>query len=297
MLRRRRRWPHTPHYRRRTMLAAGLLMKLRKRRRCSVTQGSGERSDSPLNGWPAEPQSPDDAAAAAAAASEDDEDERQGTSMVSSLSRLWSRASKRPQVRASASSRSSVTRPASVSSGVSQPSLVDIAIPPRPSTAGSGSQPAKRTLTLLPSVFAGRPPVVLFTYTTACGAKQRPLGRGVTVDDEALRLFYSHTDSVHQYNAVINVLRQGGLYRVKQETKRWHVLWSTHPSPDQLKCFGPLQRAKPLSGLFPLGPQGSPLAEHCKDAKALRKAVPDHTAGLHFAQGLPCLGSGSCSAA
>lgn len=228
-------------------------MKLRKRRRCSVTQGSGERSDSPLNGWPAEPQSPDDAAAAAAAASEDDEDERQGTSMVSSLSRLWSRASKRPQVRASASSRSSVTRPASVSSGVSQPSLVDIAIPPRPSTAGSGSQPAKRTLTLLPSVFAGRPPVVLFTYTTACGAKQRPLGRGVTVDDEALRLFYSHTDSVHQYNAVINVLRQGGLYRVKQETKRWHVLWSTHPSPDQLKCFGPLQRANHFPGSFHLG--------------------------------------------
>lgn len=123
--------------------------------------------------------------------------------------------------------------------------------------ASSGDQAArtstKRQLTLLPSVFEGRPPILLFTYTLACGAKQRPLTRAIPVMEDSPRMFYSHTEAVHQYNAVINILRQGGLYRVKQDTNRWHVLWSTHPSSEQLKCLGPLQKTNHFPGSWHLG--------------------------------------------
>ena len=96
------------------------------------------------------------------------------------------------------------------------------------------------------------------------------MDRAVPADEDGPRMFYSHTDvansrypncyvvavaslqkAVHQYNAVINILRHGGLYRagvlfarglqalcahpylpgtlgreVRAETNRWTVMWS-----------------------------------------------------------------------
>lgn len=112
----------------------------------------------------------------------------------------------------------------------------------------------KRIITLLPSVFEGRPPVMFFSYTVACGAKQRPLERAIVTDPDAVpRLFYSHTDAVHEYNAVINILRQGGLYRVKADGNRWLLLWSNHPSPELLRALRPSQKTNHFPGSWNLG--------------------------------------------
>jgi len=131
--------------------------------------------------------------------------------------------------------------------------------PPRPAKPADGKEgevssgPKPRKITLLRSVFEGRPPVVLFTYTPACAAVQRPLDRAVPADDDGPRMFYSHTDAIHQYNAVINILRHGGLFRVRAETYRWTVMWSLHPSSEQLRRFSPVQRANHFPGSFHLG--------------------------------------------
>jgi len=111
----------------------------------------------------------------------------------------------------------------------------------------------KRQVTLLPSVFEGRPPVLLFAYTAACGAKPRPMDRAVLADIDGPRLFYSHTEAVHEYNAVINILRQGGLYRVRADGQKWSLLWSSHPSPETLRQFRPVQRTNHFPGSWHLG--------------------------------------------
>lgn len=115
------------------------------------------------------------------------------------------------------------------------------------------SGPRPRKIIFLRSVFEGRPPVVLFSYTAACCAEQRAMDRAVLADEDGPRMFYSHTDAISQYNAVINILRQGGLFRVRAETNRWTVLWSLHPTPNQLQRIGPCQRANHYPGSFHLG--------------------------------------------
>lgn len=111
----------------------------------------------------------------------------------------------------------------------------------------------KRQLVLLPSVFEGRPPVLFFCYTAACGAQQRPMERAVYADIDGPRLFYSHTDDVHEYNAVINIMRQGGLYRVKADSQRWMLLWSRHPPPEVMCALRPTQRTNHFPGSWNLG--------------------------------------------
>jgi len=118
---------------------------------------------------------------------------------------------------------------------------------------GEAKEKPKRQVTLLPSVFEGRPPVVLFSYTVACGAKQRPMERGVLADIDGPRMFYSHTDAVHEYNAVINILRQGGLYRVRADSQRWSLLWSNHPPPEVMRALRPMQRTNHFPGSWHLG--------------------------------------------
>jgi len=135
------------------------------------------------------------------------------------------------------------------------------AAPSRPASApeaagaqGQGQQQKpKRQVTLLPSVFEGRPPVILFHYTDACGAKQRPMERAVLADIDGPRIFYSHTDAVHEYNAVVNILRQGGLYRVRPDTQRWLLLWSKHPPPETLRALKPAQKTNHFRGSWHLG--------------------------------------------
>jgi len=120
-------------------------------------------------------------------------------------------------------------------------------------TAPGQTQKPKRQVTLLPSVFEGRPPVIFFHYTEACGAKQRPMERAVLADVDGPRIFYSHTDAVHEYNAVVNILRQGGLYRVRPDTQRWLLLWSKHPPPETLRALKPVQKTNHFRGSWHLG--------------------------------------------
>jgi len=121
------------------------------------------------------------------------------------------------------------------------------------SLAEEKEEKPRRQVRVLPSVFDGRPPVIFFTYTEACSAEQRPLERSVLLDIDAPKVYYSHTDAVHEYNAVINTLRQGGLYRTKVETGKYSVLWSSHPAPETLNSITPLQRTNHFPGSHHLG--------------------------------------------
>eukprot|EP00747_Dinoflagellata_sp_TGD_P120924 gnl/TRDRNA2_/TRDRNA2_173350_c1_seq5.p1 gnl/TRDRNA2_/TRDRNA2_173350_c1~~gnl/TRDRNA2_/TRDRNA2_173350_c1_seq5.p1 ORF type:complete len:625 (+),score=105.31 gnl/TRDRNA2_/TRDRNA2_173350_c1_seq5:170-1876(+) len=117
-------------------------------------------------------------------------------------------------------------------------------------------QKPKRHLTLLPSVFEGRPPVLLFPYTTACLADQRNMSRSVPTHDsphELPKLFYGHTDAVHEYNAFINTMREGGLYRVRSDGRKWLLLWGSHPTPEVLRSMRPLTRTNHFPGSWHLG--------------------------------------------
>eukprot|EP00442_Polarella_glacialis_P046491 CAMPEP_0115095838 /NCGR_PEP_ID=MMETSP0227-20121206/29316_1 /TAXON_ID=89957 /ORGANISM="Polarella glacialis, Strain CCMP 1383" /LENGTH=653 /DNA_ID=CAMNT_0002489357 /DNA_START=141 /DNA_END=2102 /DNA_ORIENTATION=+ len=211
------------------MLAAGLWMKLRKRRRCGGTarsQGSAATSE-----LPADP----------LATSADDLDDTMGYDLPSDDD-----SEDAPVARGPVRSKRVQPRPAmSAVAGKEEGEQAD-------GEAGTGG-PRPRKAILLKSVFEGRPPVVLFTYTSACCAKQRPLDRSVPADEEGPRMFYCHTDAIHQYNAVINILRQGGLYRVRAETYRWTVMWSLHPTLEQLRRLSSVQRANHYPGSQHLG--------------------------------------------
>eukprot|EP00927_Polykrikos_kofoidii_P082161 TRINITY_DN8097_c0_g1_i1.p1 TRINITY_DN8097_c0_g1~~TRINITY_DN8097_c0_g1_i1.p1 ORF type:complete len:694 (+),score=85.37 TRINITY_DN8097_c0_g1_i1:162-2243(+) len=110
-----------------------------------------------------------------------------------------------------------------------------------------------RQVVLLPSVFEGRPPVLFFSYTAACGATQRPLDRAVYCDIGGPRIFYSLTAAVNGYNAVINTMRQGGMYRVKADNPRWLVSWTNQPVPDVMKTMKASQRTNHFPGSWHLG--------------------------------------------
>jgi len=143
-------------------------------------------------------------------------------------------------------------------SGEKRPSPIIIATPDvqqavETSVPVSPTMKPKRQATLLPSVFEGRPPVLLFSYTVACGAVQRPMDRAVLADIDGPRIFYSHTDAVHEYNAVLNILRQGGLYRVRPDSQRWLLLWSTHPTGETLRSLKPMQKTNHFPGSWHLG--------------------------------------------
>jgi len=109
-----------------------------------------------------------------------------------------------------------------------------------------------RKVFLLPSVFEGRPPVLLFRYTKACGAKQRPMERAVAVEADDARPSYCHADAVHQYNAVVNVLGLAGLSRAQPGSGGWSLLWAGQPSPEALRALGPRQRANHFRGSWHL---------------------------------------------
>jgi len=119
--------------------------------------------------------------------------------------------------------------------------------------AQSAPPKPKRQLTLLPSPFKGRSPVLVFPYTVACGAEQRNLERSVQADIDGPKLYYSHTDAVHEYNATINTMKQGGLYRVRPDSCKWLLLWSSQPSADTLKQMLRHQRTNHFPGSHQLG--------------------------------------------
>jgi len=229
MLSRRRRLYHL----RRVMLAAGTWMKLRKRRRCQTANAESSRPGTAKPGDATSSKSSeylatDEVEDVLEGAPSDDEDELPGP---------------RGPVRNRRTQRQAAG---------AAPEVVSKS-KPEGAEAAESSGPRPRKIIFLKSVFEGRPPVVLFSYTAACCAEQRPMDRAVPADEDGPRMFYSHTDSIHQYNAVINILRQGGLFRVRAETNRWTVLWSLHPTPEQLRRFTPVQRANHFPGSFHLG--------------------------------------------
>eukprot|EP00931_Biecheleriopsis_adriatica_P089693 TRINITY_DN63782_c0_g1_i1.p1 TRINITY_DN63782_c0_g1~~TRINITY_DN63782_c0_g1_i1.p1 ORF type:complete len:663 (-),score=155.24 TRINITY_DN63782_c0_g1_i1:50-2038(-) len=214
------------------MLAAGLWMKLRKRRRCA---GSGSRPSGQEEASSSQPASQGAASSTGMSMADDDfDDVMDGAPSDEEFEPPQPRGpvrSRRPQLRVTQASTDS--KPAQA--------------------AAESAGPKPRKIVLLRSVFEGRPPVVLFSYTQACCATQRPMDRSVPAEEDGPRMFYSHTDAIHQYNAVINILRHGGLFRVRAETNRWTVLWSLHPTPEQLRKFSPVMRANHFPGSFHLG--------------------------------------------
>jgi len=122
-----------------------------------------------------------------------------------------------------------------------------------PGTTGTEEEDKRRIIILLTSVFENRAPTILFTYTTACGAPQRNMDRSFSTGPDAPKMYYAHTDRVHEYNAVINILRQGGLYRLRPDARRWALLWSNHPPPETLNALVPGQKTNHFPGSFHLG--------------------------------------------
>jgi len=122
------------------------------------------------------------------------------------------------------------------------------------------AQSPKRQALLLRSVFEGRPPVILFSYTEACGASQRCLSRAFSQDDYAAvggsrppKMYFAHGKEVHPYNAVLNTLRQGGLYKTSRQRQLWALYWGGVPKPEVLKTFHPFQKTNHFPNSWQLG--------------------------------------------
>lgn len=117
----------------------------------------------------------------------------------------------------------------------------------------------KRKIVLLNSVFEGRPPVLLFTYTSACGADPRDLSRAIDLealgDDANIvpKMYFAHTTNVHPYNSVLNTVRLGGLYQAGINSQKWALLWGSHPKPELLRTFHQFQKTNHFPGSWQLG--------------------------------------------
>jgi tubulin polyglutamylase TTLL4 len=120
----------------------------------------------------------------------------------------------------------------------------------------------KRRISLLKSVFSGRPPVIFFDYEPSCGSQSRDVRRLLN-EDELLsqgfanlpKMFYSmeETADSHEYKAVVNTLQHGGLYSTSSATGKWCLYWSDHPKPDFVRRFNPFQKANHFPGSWHIG--------------------------------------------
>mmetsp|Transcript_95598 Transcript_95598/g.213961 ORF Transcript_95598/g.213961 Transcript_95598/m.213961 type:complete len:982 (+) Transcript_95598:195-3140(+) len=111
-----------------------------------------------------------------------------------------------------------------------------------------------RLITLLQSVFAGRPPVLLFSRLPEGSPG---LSRVLTAADFAAggppKMYFCHTKETHEYNAVLNTLRKGGLYRARSQSGKWSLCWGGIPKPEQLRGFHPFQVMNHFPGSWQLG--------------------------------------------
>jgi len=128
---------------------------------------------------------------------------------------------------------------------------------------GAKRKAAKREICLLRSVFEGRPPVLYFEYEPRCGAPQRDTSR-VFGEEELVRegfegglpkMMFCHdkTKDVHEYNAMLNTSKQGGLYRTAINSSKWALYWGAHPTPDMLRSFHRFQKANHFPASWHLG--------------------------------------------
>jgi len=130
------------------------------------------------------------------------------------------------------------------------------------SLASSSTIPTKTPkykITLLKSAFAGRPPVLFFNYHESLS---RDTSR-VYSEEELQELgfaglpkmffCYEVSKDCHEYNAVVNTLRVGGLHRVSLNSVRWLLYWGTHPSAETLRSFNPFQKTNHFPASWNLG--------------------------------------------
>eukprot|EP00928_Gymnodinium_smaydae_P007372 TRINITY_DN12656_c0_g3_i2.p1 TRINITY_DN12656_c0_g3~~TRINITY_DN12656_c0_g3_i2.p1 ORF type:complete len:674 (+),score=180.96 TRINITY_DN12656_c0_g3_i2:109-2130(+) len=126
----------------------------------------------------------------------------------------------------------------------------EVAEAPRPPPIG------KRPVLLLPSVFEGRAPVLLFSYTEACLARQRCMDRATSSDVLAPKTFFSYGKTASEFNAITNSMKQAGLKRADADEDKWTVLWARHPSGETLSRMSPMQKTNHFPGSWHLGDKG-----------------------------------------
>jgi len=115
-----------------------------------------------------------------------------------------------------------------------------------------------RHILLLRSVFEGRPPVLLFPFP---GLPMQPRNHcrilGPEDFDRTLsdlpRMYFSHTEETHEYNAVLRTLDRGGLHRTSLQSGRWCLCWSGCPKPEMLRNFHPFQVTNHFPGSWNIG--------------------------------------------
>lgn len=115
---------------------------------------------------------------------------------------------------------------------------------------------------LVRSAFAGRPPVLLFDCGPLGGgdacAPGRAMGAG-ELQAEGLavlpKMYFTHpvTQDVHEYNSVLNTLRDNGMSRVDFSSPKWSLLWGGHPTPEVLRAFHPFQKTNHFPASWHLG--------------------------------------------
>jgi len=68
-------------------------------------------------------------------------------------------------------------------------------------------------------------------------------------------MYFAHekTKDCHEYNAVLNTLRGGGLYRTTSTASKWALFWGTHPTPEMLRAFHRFQKANHFPASWQLG--------------------------------------------
>lgn len=148
------------------------------------------------------------------------------------------------------------------STSASSASPMPVDEPVEAATTEASNEPAKQKkpkeqVLMLPSVFEGRAPVLLFSYTEACAAQQRDMSRAVVAGAKGSKVFFIHSSKVSEYNAVMNTFRHGGLKRAEEDSaEKWSVLWARQPPPETLHSMTALQKTNHYPASQHLGDKG-----------------------------------------
>jgi len=68
-------------------------------------------------------------------------------------------------------------------------------------------------------------------------------------------MYFCHDKSshVHEYHAVQNTLKYGGVRKTNKGSGKWSLIWGAHPKADLLRSFHPYQKANHFPGTWQLG--------------------------------------------
>jgi len=89
-------------------------------------------------------------------------------------------------------------------SPVSQLRMLDVSFAP------SDPYACERPVTMLKSIFEGRPATIFFQYPPQCGGLRRDEERTYPMKENKHKLRFKITDQVHTYNCVVNALAYAG---------------------------------------------------------------------------------------